>query len=272
MIHTKTAIFRKLQSKDHVLSGTAIKALALGLMVIDHVHQIFYTQGVPAWFSWLGRPVATLFMFLCAEGFYYTQNRKRYMLQLLVGSFLMSGISMGLSRFMPLESVALINNMFGTLFMSTFYMLMIDLLRTGITARTPGKILLALGGMILPWFIGLGMLAVISKELLSWLWVMLLLFIPNPLIVEGGFALVFMGVLFYILRKYRLAQMGIVVLIGILSSLTAKNAQWLMVSAIVPMWLYNGQRGRGGKYFFYIFYPVHLYILYIIAFLIQRET
>ncbi|MDR2797409.1 MAG: conjugal transfer protein TraX [Treponema sp.] len=269
MIHTKTGIFRNHHAKGQILSGTAIKVMALALMVMDHLHQIFYTQGVPAWFNWFGRPVATLFIFLCAEGFYYTRSKKRYMLQLLLGFLVMSGISMGLSHFMRLEPVVLINNMFGTLFMITFYMLMVDLLRTSITAHKTSRILLAVGGMILPWLIGLGLLVIISKTPFSRPLTMLLLFIPNPIIVEGGFVLILMGVLFYILRKFRLAQMGVVLLISVFSALTTKDAQWLMVSAIVPMWLYNGQRGRGGKYFFYIFYPTHLYSFYIIAWFIR---
>jgi hypothetical protein len=33
--------------------------------------------------------------------------------------------------------------------------------------------------------------------------------------------------------------------------------------------LYNGKRGSGSKYFFYIFYPAHIYLLYLIAWLIR---
>ena len=34
--------------------------------------------------------------------------------------------------------------------------------------------------------------------------------------------------------------------------------QWAMVFALPFMLLYNGERGRGLKYFFYLYYPLHI--------------
>jgi hypothetical protein len=81
--------------------------------------------------------------------------------------------------------------------------------------------------------------------------------------------MVFMGVAFYLLRKYRLAQAALVLAAGALTWYFAKNSvQWLMVFAIIPIILYNGKRGKvqkAGKYFFYVYYPAHIYLLYCAA-------
>jgi hypothetical protein len=44
----------------------------------------------------------------------------------------------------------------------------------------------------------------------------------------------------------------------------------MMLFAAIPMLMYNGERGKGGKYFFYVFYPGHIYILYAAAWLLIR--
>jgi hypothetical protein len=254
------------------LSGTAIKIIGIVLMTMDHLHQMFITQGAPLWLSWFGRPVSVLFIFLCAEGFYYTRRRKQYLLQLLVGSFFMSSMNRFLSSIMPMEEIALINNIFSTLFMAAFYMWMIEILREGYREKRVGAIILSIGGMILPFIVGLAMLLSLSNS--NQMAAMILLFIPNLISVEGGFVLVIMGILFYLLRKYRLVQIGVLLVISAFSWYSSRgsgNFQWLMAAAAVPLLLYNGQRGRGSKYFFYIFYPAHIYLFYVIAWFLRSH-
>jgi hypothetical protein len=272
----KTTCLNSNQHPWQIIAGTDVKIIGIILMTIDHVYQMFTAQGAPGWLDWFGRPVATIFMFLCAEGFFYTRDKKRYMLQLLGGSLFMSAMNQILSAAMPMEHIVLINNIFGTLFMAAYYMWMIDCIRGGFKEKSPAKILSAIGGMILPFIISLVMLLAVQSE--NRIAVTVLFFIPNPVFVEGGFALVFMGAAFYMLRKYRLAQAALVLAISALIWYSSKdspvsgNFQWLMIFAIIPMFLYNGKRGRGGKYFFYVFYPAHIYLLYCIAWFLNGRV
>ena len=41
--------------------------------------------------------------------------------------------------------------------------------------------------------------------------------------------------------------------------------QWLMVLVLPLMLGYNNQKGPGMKYFFYIFYPAHTFLLFYLA-------
>lgn len=91
------------------------------------------------------------------------------------------------------------------------------------------------------------------------------LLVPNILTVEGGFALVLLGVLFYIFRKNRIIQILVLLILSVLVYMTGNKIQCIMGLAAIPIFMYNGKRGYGMKNFFYIFYPAHIGILYIIS-------
>ena len=56
----------------------------------------------------------------------------------------------------------------------------------------------------------------------------------------------------------------------VLYSALTFDSEWMMISVLPFIWLFNGQRGKKSwitKYFFYIIYPAHLWILMLLRYL-----
>jgi hypothetical protein len=245
------------------LTGGAIKIIGVILMIFDHLHQMFYAHGTPDWFTWLGRPVLPIFLFMCAEGFHYTRSRREYLLRLFICFEFMNAANTALSSAMPNENVMLINNVFGTMLLTAVYLLFTDMLRDGVREKRAGKVAASVLLMLFPVVYTLALVLLMGA--LPRQMGIALIFIPNLLAVEGGPSAIVLGVLFYVFRDKRVMQMIILSALSALSFKTAAGAQWMMIFASIPLLLYNGKRGNGNKYFFYIFYPAHIYLFYIIA-------
>lgn len=54
-----------------------------------------------------------------------------------------------------------------------------------------------------------------------------------------------------------------------INSLLYVNSQWMMIFALPFMLMYNGEKGKGYKHFFYVYYPLHLTVFNIIAAVIK---
>jgi hypothetical protein len=252
------------------LTGSGIKLLGVVMMVFDHLHQMFFMFGVPDWFTWIGRLVAPIFLFMCAEGFHYTRSRGRYMLLLLAGFEFMNIASRFLGSAMPNENIVLMNNIFGTLLLCTVYMWAVDALRGGIREKKPGRAALAVLLMIAPIAVGASVYVMLGipgflEGPYSQHFIFLVQMIPNVAAAEGGAPMILLGLLFYLFRGKRPAQIAALVAIGLLSLFTGGGVQWMMIFAAIPILMYNGARGKGSKYFFYVFYPAHIYIFYVIS-------
>ena len=255
------------------LNATSIKLLAVILMFCDHIHQMYVSGGAPIWLNMLGRPVFPLFLFIAAESFHYTSSRKKYLQRLLFASWGMSVITTILSLLVPNPDIVLMNNAFSTFFVTGLYMLFWTWFVDGWKKKRVSLVIKSMLCCFLPIIAAIPLLlvgALSANDNIPLVVLRILVFfcllIPNILTLEGGFLFVVLGTLFYIFREKRGLQIAILLLLsGIVYILGSGGIQWMMCFAALPMFLYNGQRGRGMKNFFYVFYPTHICFLYLIA-------
>lgn len=268
------------------LSGFALKYLAMALMVLDHIHYFFsYTGKVPLFFSWAGRLAAPLFLFCIIEGFTHTHDRKKYFLRIYLLSALMGAVQFsfynighGLVRpdgFFPQNQM-----------LASFSILIVVLQGFDWCARK--KWIRGLAAILIPVLLPFAasalMMTAQSPVLLFAMNLLAFTVLPlHSFIMDGGTATLIFGVILYLFRKNRKLQAGAFVITCILWDIVrlllmapglkavdffTLAYEWMEVFAVVPMLCYNGMRGSGSKSLFYWFYPVHIYVLYALSFIL----
>ena len=68
--------------KIQKLNGTVLKIIAALFMVIDHAGYMFFPKVI--WIRKVGRISFPIFAFFIAEGFFYSKDRRRYLLRMLL--------------------------------------------------------------------------------------------------------------------------------------------------------------------------------------------
>ena len=269
------------------LSGFQLKYIALITMVFDHIHYFFdYTGKIPIWFTMIGRLAAPLFLFTVIEGFIHTRNRKKYFLKIYVLAILMGLIQFGFYNF--LHPLVRPDGFFPqNMMLSSFAILLVAL--QGIAWIQEKKYLKGIPTLLfplmLPWLMLLLYLSGQDKPIFT-LFINLLNYTVLPThtsISDGGTWLLLTGIAMYLchknLKKEVLAfvtvslvwvLMGIVLSRPSFQDLMFRYIEWMEIFAAPLMLCYNGQRGKGSKYLFYVFYPTHIYLLYALSVLFYR--
>lgn len=207
------------------LDSFQLKCIAIVSMALDHTGAVLYPSQI--WLRCLGRIAFPIFCFLIVQGFFHTHDVRRYMGRLGVFA-LISEISYDLAfRGVPLEYAH--QNVFFTLLIGIGMMVLLERNR-----EWPVKAVILLLAM---W------LAVLIRSDYNF----------------RGILLIFV---FYIFHESRWLA---VTAGGLWNFLYQGVIQKYGVLSVLPLALYNGERGRKMKYFFYIFYPAHLLLLYGIS-------
>lgn len=241
----------------------SLKMIALILMVIDHIG--YYFDGTPIWLRYIGRGSYPLFLFCMVWGYHYTSDRKNYLLRLYLMSIFMTIFIFLMDSYFKTDGGYGNHNIFLSMFLVGVLISTIELFQKD---RKKGYLMLALifFVQVLYYIVQTSIPFVrhhVNGDFLAGI-------IPNLARNEYGFLFIILGVLMYFLKEKKelFCVMYILFCIGQFSmeKLAGEwTIQWFMIIALPLMLRYNNQKGYGMKYFFYIFYPAHTFLLFYIS-------
>lgn len=214
-----------MSEKAFGINGFTLKCIAMICMLIDHTGAVLFPQYLEL--RMVGRLAFPIYCFLLVEGAMHTTDIRKYERRLFLFA-LISEVPFDLAFYGGTSWVH--QNVFFTLF---FGVLAIDLAQ-----RIKNKL-----SVIIIFF-----LIIIAAELLhtDYSGAGIVFILCYYLLYEKKI----LKQLMFVLENYFLYQVGV---------------QLYASFAALPMLLYNGKKGPSMKYLFYVFYPGHLLILYLIV-------
>lgn len=264
------------------MNTTILKIIAVIAMVIDHIG--FFIPNTPEWFGWIGRISVPIFIFTVVIGFQYTSNRKKYLTRLYIFSLGMSFINLLVNYIFRNFSIEdLTNNFFAPLFLIVLILSLIE-------KKQLKYIFLFSMWQIISLFLCSFLADIIefpnfnSSTANGYFWGAIL---GNIFAVEGGPLFILMGIFLYQARKRKINIVIVYSIFSICSFYASykwghlintwnnlffpfSSYQWMMISAVPLILLFNNKKGKELKYFFYIFYPSHIIVLYLIGFYLKK--
>ena len=222
------------------LNSNQLKLLALVAMTCDHVGRMLLPQ-YPV-LMYIGRLAFPIFAYLIAEGCAHTRNRKRYlysMLSLALGCQVVYWLALDSWYQCVLVSFSLA--------ISLIYLL--DWAKNSATAA--GWVAFAMA-VFTAFFVCWGLPQLLPQTDFS---------------VDYGFWGVLLPLVVY-LGKTKPQKLWLAAVPMVTGCLIMGGMQWYSLAALGLLALYNGHRGLWKmKYLFYIYYPAHMGVIYLISLL-----
>ncbi len=219
------------------LSNNALKIIAMASMLIDHAGLILFPQHQI--FRIIGRIAFPIFAYMIAEGCFYTRKRKKYLLMI-------AGLGIICQLVSTIATGSLYQNILITFTLAIITIFAIDNFLK--KKNIPSFLLMAL--------------TVTGVIFVSY--VAPIIFESHGFKVDYGIWGVLLPVFVYFSPTKTLKIFFTTLILAIRIFLVSK-LQLFALLAVPFLMLYNGKRGKlNTKYVFYIFYPAHLTILYLI--------
>ncbi len=217
------------------LDATKLKMIAIFAMLIDHIGLGFFPELIIL--RIIGRIAFPIFAFLLVEGYAHTRSPKKYALRLLVFAFI-SEVAFDLFFFGEYFYIYK-QNIFFSLFFSLLLMMIFD-----------------------------SNIDYILKSVLEIAILLIVIVINCDYSVFAPLIILYIHIYRHNKPKTYVSIFLINVIIAIsdaFSKFSIDSIKQVFAGlSILPIMFYNGEKGRGMKYFFYAFYPLHLIILYLI--------
>ena len=267
------------------LNAYQIKVIALIAMTIDHLAA--YGSDIPIFSAYgsklriIGRIAAPLFLFMVTEAVQHTKTRKHYLLRLYIGC-VCTGLFSAITNVMFASSIGTFrhSNILFTFLYTAILIILTEKVIIGIKVKNLNQALLCAVGIIAVFTLHYVYL-LIEKSLPAGTFTHDLLnsFLISPLRVEYSILFILMGIVMYFVpNKYW--KSAAVIGVGLLccdtrivyalrfipSVVTMGPPQHWMILAVPFILLYNGDRGKSQKLFFYAYYPFHRYLICIVQY------
>ncbi len=219
--------------KLRFIDGTVLKLIAMITMLLDHVGDSFYPGNT--WMRAIGRMAMPIFAFCVSEGFRYTHSRKNYLLRMLFFGVI-SEIPFDLVTSGKILEFGHQNILF-TFSWAILGLIFCDHLlsgeRTFVKSLEAAALLVAFP--VVSVFLNLDY-SILAVALIS---------------------------VFYLLGDKALAVRNTVAA-AVHAAICNLGIQWFGLLGFLPIYMYNGKRGKGLKWLFYYFYPSHLLLIFLI--------
>ncbi len=236
------------------LTATQIKVIAIIAMTLDHIAFTFVPDETALHYilHLIGKITAPIMCYFLAEGFRYTHDRRKYFVRLLL--------------FAAISQTIYYVYIFGT---------------------APSNVLRSLSNMNMLFTLSLAFICLLiltnSKLSMTIKVVLTAITISLAQFCDWGYIVPIWTIIFFFFNKDKKKQLLLFALASIIvlpytflhnyESFLAFSYNYGAVLALIPIQFYSGKRERSStplkkkinRWFFYIYYPLHMMIIFIIA-------